>query len=51
MKVPAFHSSEPGREVYHDRSECTEGNNIERKYKKSGTAGRRKCHRCATLAK
>ncbi len=50
-KVAAFHSSNPNlnKKVYHDNSSCTEGNNIESKYKTSGTAGRPKCQRCTEL--
>ncbi len=48
-KTSPFHSIEPGREVYHDNTSCTEGNNIESKYKRYGTAGRRKCSHCSRL--
>ena len=47
-KVNPFHSSKnPG--VYHTCSNCTEGNNIEAKYKKAGTGGGRKCQTCQRL--
>ena len=47
-KVAAFHSSEhPG--IYHVCSNCTEGNNIETKYKISGTGGGRLCQTCQRL--
>lgn len=46
--VAPFHSSKnPG--VYHTCSKCTEGNNIEAKYKKSGTGGGRLCQTCQRL--
>ena len=49
-KVNPFHSSKnPG--VYHVCSKCTEGNNIETQYKKSGTGGGRLCTRCSDLQK
>lgn len=44
-KVPAFHSSKQ-KDVYHDRSECTEGNNIEKKYRVEGTGGLPRCKTC-----
>lgn len=50
-KVAPFHSnrkSDP--EVYHDNDKCTEGNNIEPKYKVNGTGGRRRCKKCTDLA-
>ena len=50
-KVAPFHSvKEPTRQVYHDNSACTEGNNIEAKYKRSGTDNRPLCERCKELA-
>ena len=48
-KVAPFHSDNPSADVYHDNSKCTEGNNVERKNKKSGTGGKRKCAHCARL--
>ena len=49
-KVIPFHSKQnPG--VYHVCSKCTEGNNIETKYKTGGTGGGRLCTRCAGLQK
>lgn len=47
-KVKPFHSSKQ-RDVYHDRSECTEGNNIEARYRVQGTGGLPKCKKCANL--
>ncbi|MCH8903562.1 MAG: hypothetical protein IIA45_06585 [Bacteroidetes bacterium] len=50
-KVPAFHSvRETDRKVYHDNSSCTEGNNIEKENKRSGTDGRPKCEHCTRLS-
>jgi hypothetical protein len=37
------------RNVYHDNTECTEGNNIEKEYWRAGTGGRPKCEHCAAL--
>ena len=48
-KVSPFHSSLT-KNVYHDNSSCTEGNNIEAKYKVSGTGGLPKCAHCKRLA-
>lgn len=49
-QVSAFHSKKnPG--VYHTCSNCTEGNNIERENKASGTGGGTLCQRCAQLRK
>ncbi len=50
-KVSAFHSVKPNtRNVYHDNSACTEGNNIEKQYWRTGTAGRPRCEHCNRLA-
>jgi len=50
-KVAPFHSAKPNtRNVYHDNDRCTEGNNIERQYLRSGTAGRPKCEHCQRLS-
>jgi hypothetical protein len=47
-KVAPFHSSQnPGK--YHVCSNCTEGNNIEAKYKKAGAGGGTLCARCSSL--
>lgn len=48
-KVLPYHSIEPGREVYHDSNRCTEGNNIERRNRKNGTGGKRRCDHCKRL--
>lgn len=47
-KVNPFHSSQQ-KDVYHDNSSCTEGNNIEPRNRVSGTGGLPKCARCKTL--
>ena len=50
-KVAPFHSVKPNTSnVYHDNSKCTEGNNIEGQYLRSGTGGRPLCHHCKDLA-
>jgi len=49
-KVSPFHSKKPGTTVYHDNSGCTEGNNIEKENKVSGTGGRTKCDHCKRLS-
>ena len=50
-KVPPFHSSLPQhRNVYHDDNQCTEGNNIEPRYRRPGTDGRPKCEHCKRLS-
>ena len=50
-KVAAFHSKKQSdRNVYHDNSSCTEGNNIEPENKVPGTDGRPRCEHCSRLA-
>jgi hypothetical protein len=53
-KVAPFHSTNPNlapdKKRYHDESTCTEGNNIEAHYKKSGTDNRLKCARCKEIS-
>lgn len=49
MKTNAWHSTEPGRDVYHNNTGCTEGNNIEARYWASGTGGKRLCDHCRRL--
>ena len=44
-KVKPFHTKEK-TDVYHNDSKCTEGNNIEKGNKQSGTGGKRKCKGC-----
>lgn len=49
MKTNPFHSIEPSANVYHDNTSCVDGNNIETKYKRAGTANRPRCTRCSSL--
>jgi len=48
-KVSPFHSTRTGETVHHNNDSCTEGNNIEDRYKASGTGGRPLCAHCARL--
>jgi hypothetical protein len=48
-KVNPFHSKLPGTKVYHDNDQCTEGNNIEKQNRISGTGGLPKCDHCKRL--
>jgi hypothetical protein len=49
-KVSPFHSVKPNTSnVHHNNDKCTEGNNIEKQYLKSGSAGRPLCAHCARL--
>jgi len=49
-KTSPWHSVKPSDPaVYHDNTDCTEGNNIETKYRRPGTDGRRKCEHCERL--
>jgi hypothetical protein len=48
-KVPAFHSSKTGTQVYHNNDKCYDGNNIESYYWTSGTGNLRLCQTCADL--
>jgi hypothetical protein len=53
--VAAFHTtsleySEWHRSVYHDNDECGYGKEIKQEPRAAGKAGRRRCHRCTTLA-
>lgn len=49
-KISPWHSTrESDPKVYHDNDACTEGNNIETKYRKAGTDGRRRCDHCTRL--
>ena len=46
-RVSPWHSSrESDRKVYHDSNKCTEGNNIEDRYRQPGTDGRPRCKNC-----
>lgn len=40
----AYHSKKSG--VYHDDPNCTLGNKIEKKNRRNGTGGNRRCKRC-----
>jgi len=46
-KVSPWHSVI--MDVYHNNTKCTEGNNVETKYRRSGTGGKRLCKHCAKL--
>jgi hypothetical protein len=49
-RVAPTHSVKPGTaNVHHDNSGCTERNNIEPHYLRSGTGGRRLCDHCDRL--
>jgi len=49
-KVAPYHSRAPNdRKLYHDHSDCTEGNNIETYNKFGGTGGYPKCEHCQRL--
>ena len=47
VKVSPFHSIK--QNVHHDNNQCTEGNNIETEYRRSGTGGKPLCAHCARL--
>jgi len=49
MRVNSFYSIRKDLKVYHNNNKCTEGNDIEPKNFKHGTAGRRLCERCKKL--
>jgi hypothetical protein len=49
-QVAPWHSVKPNtRNVYHDNLGCTEGNNIESYYRRSGSGGRPRCEHCERL--
>lgn len=49
-RVPAYHSAAPNDpKVHHVFSDCTVGNNIEAKNKRSGTGGYRMCETCRKM--
>lgn len=52
MKKAPWHSTNPNLSVrvYHDETQCTEGNNIESRYLALGTGNRPKCKRCAEIS-
>lgn len=47
--VAPFYSILPGTRVHHNNNQCTEGNNIEHRNRRSGTGGHPLCSRCAEL--
>lgn len=47
MKTSPWHAIQS--RVHHDNTSCTEGNNIERHNRVSGTGGKPKCSHCARL--
>jgi hypothetical protein len=50
MQMSPWHSvKDSDRPVYHDNTECTEGNNIEAENRREGTGNRPKCEHCARL--
>jgi hypothetical protein len=50
-RTSPWHSTKPGTKVYHDNTDCPEGNNIEHKYSAPGKGGKRKCKRCKKLGR
>lgn len=49
-KTSPWHSTRPDdKKVHHNNTSCTEGNNIEQKYRKDGTGGHPLCKRCEDL--
>lgn len=46
-KTSPWHAKDS--DVYHNNTKCTEGNNIERGNKVSGTGGKSLCSHCARL--
>jgi hypothetical protein len=51
MRIAPWHSAkETDRSVYHDNTGCTEGNNIEARYRRAGSDGRPKCSHCSRLS-
>jgi hypothetical protein len=46
---PWYSMRQRDRNVYHDNSECPEGNAIDIKYRKSGHRCRTRCIHCARL--
>jgi hypothetical protein len=50
-KTTAWHSRLIlDRNVYHDETRCTEGNNIEPRNRAAGTGNRPKCHHCRAIS-
>ena len=51
MKVSAYYSISPeDHEVYHDKSNCPDGEQIKPQNKRSGTAGRPYCKQCPKVS-
>ncbi|MCB0908222.1 MAG: hypothetical protein KDB63_14000 [Nocardioidaceae bacterium] len=48
MKTSPWYSAKT-MDVHHDNTSCTEGNNIESQYRRSGTGNLPKCDRCRRL--
>lgn len=48
-KVAPWYSTRPGETKHHDNTACTEGNNIESHYRKTGTGGLPLCTHCSKL--
>ncbi|WP_168732791.1 hypothetical protein [Flavobacterium supellecticarium] len=46
-KTTAFHSIH--RDVHHNNTSCTEGNNIEKENRREGTGGKPLCKHCERL--
>lgn len=44
-----WYSTKPETKVYHNRTDCTEGNNIEPYNVERGTGGKRLCDHCQRL--
>lgn len=45
-----YHSTNPLTVVYHSNPKCTEGNNIEKRYYKTGKGNKKRlCKRCKNL--
>lgn len=50
-KTGAFYSAlKTDRNVHHDNTSCTEGNNIEAKNRRDGTGGYPLCEHCKKLS-
>lgn len=49
MKTSPWHSLLV-KNVHHDNTRCTEGNNIEPRYRATGTGGLPRCRRCSELS-
>ncbi len=48
-RVAAYHGK--NRDVYHNHSDCWDGNNIEKRNLVKGTGGKKQCSTCANLFK